>query len=77
MCLFNFSARNANVESRTKKGCTPFFLACKDGHKDIAIMLSKHGADTEVNCSAFVTVPVVTYLYSAPVVAPSLNLIHC
>ena len=77
MCLFNFSARNANVESRTKKGCTPFFLACKDGHKDIAIMLSKHGADTEVNCSGFVTVPVVTYLYSTPVVTPSLNLIHC
>ena len=41
-------ARNANIECRTKKGCTPFFLACREGYIDIAVMLAKHGADTEV-----------------------------
>ena len=41
-------ARNANIESRTKKGSTPFFLACKEGYKEISVMLAKHGADTEV-----------------------------
>lgn len=41
-------SRNANIESRTKKGCTPFFLACREGYTDIAVMLAKHGADTEV-----------------------------
>ena len=45
--LFN---RNANVECRTKKGFTPLFLTCKEGFKEIAVMLAKHGALTEV-CS--------------------------
>ena len=43
-------SRNANIECRTKKGCTPFFLASREGYTDIAVMLAKHGADTEV-CS--------------------------
>ena len=43
-----FSLRNANMECRTKKGCTPFYLTCKEGYQGIAVMLVKHGANTEV-----------------------------
>lgn len=39
----------ANVECHTKKGCTPFHLACKEGHLEISKLLHKHGADMEVN----------------------------
>ena len=48
---FFFLIRNANVECRTKKGCTPFFLSSKEGFKEISVMLVKHGADTEVSYS--------------------------
>ena len=41
-------SRSACVETRTKKGCSPLYLACREGHKEIAIMLSKKGASTEV-----------------------------
>lgn len=41
--------RSAHVESRTKKGCSPLYLACREGYKDIAVMLSTHGASTEVS----------------------------
>ena len=37
------------MECRTKKGCSPLFLACKEGYKEISVMLAKHGADTEVD----------------------------
>ena len=40
--------RNANVECHTKKGCTPFHLACKEGHLEIGVQLLEKGADTEV-----------------------------
>ena len=40
--------RMANVECHTKKGCTPFHLACKEGHLQIAKQLYDKGADTEV-----------------------------
>ena len=46
--LFSLSLRNANMECRTKKGCTPFYLTCKEGYQGIAVMLVKHGANTEV-----------------------------
>lgn len=36
------------MECHTKKGCTPFHLACKEGHLEIAIQLLEKGADTEV-----------------------------
>ena len=42
-------SRSANVEARTKKGCSPFYLACKEGFKEIAVMLAKHGSSTEVS----------------------------
>ena len=42
-------SRSANVEARTKKGCTPFYLTCREGYKEIAVMLAKHGASTEVS----------------------------
>ncbi len=42
-------SRNANVETRTKKGCSPFFLACKEGFTAIAITLANHGASIEVS----------------------------
>lgn len=38
----------ANVECHTKKGCTPFHLACKEGHLQISQQLYEKGADTEV-----------------------------
>ena len=41
-------SRSAYVEARTKKGCSPLYLACREGFKEIAIMLAKHGASTEV-----------------------------
>ena len=40
--------RSAHVEARTKKGCSPLYLACREGYKEIAVMLAKHGASTEV-----------------------------
>lgn len=40
--------RSAYVEARTKKGCSPLYLACREGYKEIAVMLAKHGASTEV-----------------------------
>ena len=47
LCVF--VCRMANVECHTKKGCTPFHLACKEGHLEISKLLHKHGADMEVN----------------------------
>ena len=41
--------RNANVECHTKKGCTPFFLASREGHLEIAVSLMKNKANTEVS----------------------------
>ena len=41
-------SRSADVEKKTKKGRTPLYLACLEGHKEIAIMLSKKGANMEV-----------------------------
>ena len=43
------------VQVRTKKGATPFFLACREGHLDISLMLYNKGADTEVPDSRSVT----------------------
>lgn len=43
-----FHVRLANVECHTKKGCTPFHLAGKEGHLEIAKQLHEKGADTEV-----------------------------
>ena len=45
LCSFT---RMANVECHTKKGCTPFHLACKEGHLQISQQLYEKGADTEV-----------------------------
>jgi len=45
LCSFT---RMANVECHTKKGCTPFHLACKEGHLQISQQLYDKGADTEV-----------------------------
>ena len=64
ICLF---VRMANVECHTKKGCTPFHLACKEGHLEISKLLHKHGADMEVNeivTSLFNCVGVVLLLIS-------------
>ena len=64
VCLF---VRMANVECHTKKGCTPFHLACKEGHLEISKLLHKHGADMEVNeivTSLFNCVGVVMLLIS-------------
>ncbi|PFX24058.1 Ankyrin repeat and KH domain-containing protein 1 [Stylophora pistillata] len=44
-------SRNANVECHTKKGCTPFHLACKEGHLEIGVQLLEKGADTEATDS--------------------------
>ena len=49
--LYSFTnsfTRMANVECHTKKGCTPFHLACKEGHLQISQQLYEKGADTEV-----------------------------
>ena len=47
------------MECHTKKGCTPFHLACKEGHLEIAIQLLEKGADTEVNNALAVLLPLV------------------
>ena len=55
------------MECHTKKGCTPFHLACKEGHLEISKLLHKHGADMEVNeivTSLFNCVGVVMLLIS-------------
>lgn len=36
------------MDCRTRKGVTPFWIACKEGHIEIAQVLAKHGADVEV-----------------------------
>lgn len=51
--------RSANVECHTKKGCTPFHLACKEGHLEIAIQLLEKGADTEVTNALAVPPPLM------------------
>lgn len=43
-----FFFRGGNVDCRTKKGCSPFFLACKEGHLEIARSLYENSADIEV-----------------------------
>lgn len=45
------------MECHTKKGCTPFHLACKEGHLEIAIQLLEKGADTEVTNALAVLLP--------------------
>lgn len=45
------------MECHTKKGCTPFHLACKEGHLEIAIQLLEKGADTEVTKALTVLPP--------------------
>ena len=45
------------MECHTKKGCTPFHLACKEGHLEIAIQLLEKGADTEVTNALVVLLP--------------------
>ena len=45
------------MECHTKKGCTPFHLACKEGHLEIAIQLLEKGADTEVINALAVLLP--------------------
>lgn len=47
------------MECHTKKGCTPFHLACKEGHLEIAIQLLEKGADTEVTKAPTVLLPIV------------------
>lgn len=47
------------MECHTKKGCTPFHLACKEGHLEIAIQLLEKGADTEVTKALTVLLPIV------------------
>ena len=47
------------MECHTKKGCTPFHLACKEGHLEIAIQLLEKGADTEVTNALAVLLPLV------------------
>ncbi len=55
-------ARGANVETRTKKGCSPFFLACKEGFTGISIMLANSGASIEVRVMV-ITATCATTLY--------------
>ena len=40
--------RGCNADCRTKRGCTPFFLACKEGHQKVSQLLLEHSADPEV-----------------------------
>lgn len=47
------------MECHTKKGCTPFHLACKEGHLEIAIQLLEKGADTEVTKAFTFLLPIV------------------
>lgn len=47
------------MECHTKKGCTPFHLACKEGHLEIAIQLLEKGADTEVTNAPTVLPPLM------------------
>lgn len=47
------------MECHTKKGCTPFHLACKEGHLEIAIQLLEKGADTEVTNALAVLLPLM------------------
>ena len=42
------NARGCNADCRTKRGCTPFFLACKEGHQKVSQLLLEHSADPEV-----------------------------
>jgi ankyrin repeat protein len=37
------------VDARTKKGCSPFLLGCKEGHKEIVQLLAERGADLEAS----------------------------
>eukprot|EP00118_Oscarella_pearsei_P009022 m.49460 g.49460 ORF g.49460 m.49460 type:complete len:1662 (+) comp33992_c0_seq1:255-5240(+) len=40
--------RGAMVDSRSRKGCSPLLLCCREGHKEIATLLAERGADMEV-----------------------------
>jgi ankyrin repeat protein len=46
------------VDCRTKKGCSPFFLACKEGHLEIARSLYENSADIEVLLSGVLSLHV-------------------
>ena len=35
------------MESKTKKGCSPLYLACKEGHFDIVCILFNGGGNLE------------------------------
>jgi ankyrin repeat protein len=55
---FLFCCRGGNVDCRTKKGCSPFFLACKEGHLEIARSLYENSADIEVLLSGVLSLHV-------------------
>ena len=44
-------ARGCNADCRTKRCCTPFFLACKEGHQKVSQLLLEHSTDPEVRPS--------------------------
>ena len=55
--------RGCNADCRTKRGCTPFFLACKEGHQKVSQLLLEHSADPEVCVHTCMCVFLYVYMH--------------